>query len=184
MVTEPREMDLSFSDKELPVFRGEYLPIVFENFLQVLRAFDRYALREQQPVLTMNYVTEIHGEQNRPVYEQVSHALAEASKRGKRTQFLHRLRETAVKAYETALEEDRWTSALVGSSPLFPNLSDRRLESLKGVSSGLRDLYKVMADVVRVERMKEEALPQADIPSDQHPRIPENWLNDAHNPDF
>ena len=39
------EIDLSFLNQRLSPFRGEYLPVVLENFSLLMQAFDRYVLK-------------------------------------------------------------------------------------------------------------------------------------------
>lgn len=155
------ELDLSFLNQRLSPFRGEYLPVVIENFPLLLQAFDRYGLKgfSQERSVSAPLVTTPYGKENRPVYDEVSKSLADATTRGQaeRERFLYRLRATALITLYFVGDEDE------GMRQFLDDIGNRRvpksmlmsgldkLETLRGVSSALRDLYKVMDDVVREE---------------------------------
>lgn len=158
------ELDLSFLNQRLSPSRGEYLPVVIENFPLLLQAFDRYGLKgfSQERSVSAPPVTMPYGEENRPVYKEVSKSLADATARGQseRERFLYRLRATALTTLAFVTGEDEGMGQFVDDvenkrvpeSMLISGWN--KLERLRGVSSALRDLYKVMDDVVREETGK------------------------------
>ena len=97
---------------------------------------------------------------NRPVYNEVKQALADATARGQaeRQRFLHRLRTTALVTYGLVNADDEKMSQFMAyvESKRLPESQlisfDNKLEGLRGISSSLRDLYQVMGDVVREEK--------------------------------
>ncbi|MBI2578515.1 MAG: hypothetical protein HYW26_02260 [Candidatus Aenigmarchaeota archaeon] len=173
---------LNFLVEDLSPFRGEYLTQIYERHPQLLRAFDRYALKGGLEQFEALPVTSIYGAEDRPVYQEVTNALEEAAARGEpeKDQFLRRLRQTYLEAHRVVLEEGEKTHRAVRVLPIeYHHIVESRLDTLQGVSSCLRDLYKVMVDIVGQSVGLERTKRTPDIPLESYDDIPVDWLNDS-----
>ena len=169
-----------FLEERLSNFRGHYLPQIDRHLPELLAAFDAHVLEgghsdeaearfTTHPEYAVALSSDIfRGEEDRPVYEKLSSALGKLQGEARQA-FLYGLRralvtaQTFVSGQETRMDNlQENTEVLIEAKKRVPklaldiSLSDLydQLLRLKGASSGYRDVYRVMVDVVR------EALPK------------------------
>ncbi len=143
-----------FLEERLSAFRAEYIGQIEAGLPALLEAFDSVVLegfsedkdsryRQNSPRL----LVELHGEPDRPVYDDLTARLRTAG--SGREEFLYGLRRALVEAQGMVKGIDARLNAI--SAMEVASLFIVRLEDLRGVSSAYRDIYKVMVDIVRQE---------------------------------
>lgn len=164
-----------FLEQRLSPVRAEYLNQVAGNVPELLRTFDELVLggyserREMQVILKKGYSAVVRdplvfiGEEDRPVYERLS-AQAKILQGEEREAFLYGLRrallyaEALIRKEESAMARvTKDVDAVIDAKDLLPRplmeltalATHEQLERLRGVSSGYRDVYRVMVDAVR-----------------------------------